>query len=69
MRLCTVTVVKQPDNVLQGRVVDEFLVMRCQTGDRDALSALITKWQPPFLRYASVMVRNPDTAKDVMQDA
>ncbi len=43
--------------------------MRCQTGDRDALSALITKWQPPFLRYASVMTRNPDTAKDVMQEA
>ena len=43
--------------------------MRCQTGDRDALSALVTKWQPPFLRYASVITRNPDSAKDVMQDA
>ena len=54
---------------LQGRVVDEFLVMRCQAGDRDALSAFVTKWQPPFLRYASVMTRNPDMAKDVVQEA
>ncbi len=61
--------VTDSNDVLQGRVVDEFLVMRCQTGDRDALSALITKWQPPFLRYASVMTRNPDMAKDVMQEA
>ncbi len=61
--------VNTSSDVLQGRVVDEFLVMRCQTGDRDALSALITKWQPPFLRYASIMTRNPDTAKDIIQDA
>ena len=57
------------NDVLGGRVVDEFLVMRCQTGDRDALSALVTKWQPPFLRYASVMTRDTDVAKDVMQES
>ena len=65
-RLFTVTT---SNDVLQGRVVDEFLVLRCQTGDRDALSALVTKWQPPFLRYASVMTRDTDLAKDVMQEA
>lgn len=43
--------------------------MRCQTGDRTALSALVAKWQPPFLRYASVMTRDKDLAADVLQDA
>ena len=56
-------------NYSEGRVIDEFLVMRCQTGDRTALSALITKWQPPFLRYAAVMTRNQDLSADIMQEA
>jgi RNA polymerase sigma factor (sigma-70 family) len=56
-------------NFSEDRVVDEFLVMRCQTGDRTALSALIMKWQPPFLRYASVMTGDNDLAADVLQDA
>lgn len=43
--------------------------MRCQTGDRAALSALVTKWQPPFYRYASVMTRDKDLAADILQDA
>lgn len=56
-------------NFSEDRVVDEFLVMRCQTGDRTALSALIAKWQPPFLRYASVITRDRDLAADALQDA
>lgn len=50
-------------------VVDEFLVMRCQVGDRTALSALVAKWQPAFLRYATITLRDPDLAADVLQDA
>lgn len=56
---------KKAEDVL----VDEFLVTRCQTGDRVALSALIAKWQPSFLRYATVMTRDRDQAADVLQDA
>jgi RNA polymerase sigma factor (sigma-70 family) len=56
-------------NIQEDKVVDEFLVMRCQAGDRTALAALITKWQPPFLRYASVMTRDKDLAADVLQEA
>lgn len=43
--------------------------MSCQTGDRNALSVLVSKWQPAFLKYAIVMTRNPDLAADVMQEA
>ncbi len=50
-------------------VVDEFLVMQCQNGDRNALSTLVTKWQPVFLRYAAFMTRNDDLASDAVQDA
>lgn len=57
------------DDRSQDRVVDEFLVMRCQMGDKTALSALITKWQPPFMRYASVITRDPTLAADVVQEA
>ena len=56
-------------NYSEDRVVDEFLVMRCQAGDEVALSALVAKWQPPFLKYASVMTRDRDLAADVLQDA
>lgn len=56
-------------NFSEDRVVDEFLVMRCQAGDRDALSALVIKWQPPFLRYAAVMTRDNELAADVLQEA
>jgi RNA polymerase sigma-70 factor (ECF subfamily) len=57
------------DDRSEDRVVDEFLVMRCQMGDKTALSALITKWQPPFKRYASVITRDPTLAADVVQEA
>ena len=58
MNLTTLRYVFTNVNFSEDRVVDEFLVMRCQTGDRVALSALVAKWQPPFLRYASVMTRH-----------
>lgn len=50
-------------------VVSEFLVMQCQAGDRKALSALVAKWQPSFLRYATLLARDPDLAADILQDA
>lgn len=53
----------------ENRIVDEFLVMQCQDGDRKALSALVNKWQPPFLRYASLVTRDPDMAADILQEA
>jgi RNA polymerase sigma factor (sigma-70 family) len=56
-------------NYSEDRVVDEFLVMRCQAGDEVALSALVAKWQPPFMKYASVMTRERELAADVLQDA
>lgn len=56
-------------NQASDQLVDEFLIARCQSGDRVALQALITKWQPAFLRYATVMTRDPDLAADVLQDA
>ena len=56
-------------NFSDDTVVDEFLVMRCQAGDETALAAFVTKWQPPFLRYASVMTRDPELAADAVQES
>jgi RNA polymerase sigma factor (sigma-70 family) len=51
------------------RIVDEYLVLRCQEGDRLSLSLLIRKWQPAFLRFAKIVTKDNDLAADVVQDA
>ena len=53
----------------EDSIVDEFLIMRCQAGDETALSALITKWQPAFIRYAALITRDQALAADVIQEA
>ena len=52
----------------EDRILDEFLVMRSQDGDVDALALLIGRYQAAFLRYASIMVRDPELARDVVQE-
>jgi RNA polymerase sigma-70 factor (ECF subfamily) len=56
-------------NYSEDRLVDEFLIIRCQASDETALSALIAKWQPAFIRYAAVITRDHALAADVVQDA
>jgi RNA polymerase sigma factor (sigma-70 family) len=51
------------------RIVDEYLVLRCQEGDQLSLSLLIRKWQPAFLRFAMIVTKDSDLAADVVQDA
>jgi RNA polymerase sigma-70 factor (ECF subfamily) len=56
-------------NTVTDRIVDEYLVLRCQDGDQDALASLITRWQQSFLRFAMIVTNDPDLAADVVQDA
>ena len=51
------------------RIIDEYLVLRCQEGDQLSLSLLIRKWQPAFLRFAKIVTKDNDLAADVVQDA
>jgi len=56
-------------NSLTDRIVDEYLILRCQDGDTVALSSLISKWQQPFQRYAMIVAKDPDLAADIVQDS
>jgi RNA polymerase sigma-70 factor, ECF subfamily len=44
-----------------------LLVLRAQTGDREALDRLFQRVQLPLLRHLTLITRNPDDAEDVAQ--
>ncbi len=56
-------------NLTTERIVDEYLVLRCQNHEHAALDILVAKWQGPFVKYAAIVTRDPDLAADIVQDA
>ncbi|MEL6362934.1 MAG: RNA polymerase sigma factor [Pseudomonadota bacterium] len=51
------------------RVYDEYLVACAQLGDREALSTLAARWQARLVAHAYRQARDPDLARDIVQDA
>lgn len=49
-------------------IYDEWLILRCQTGDRHAIEILIARWQAALLQFAAVVTRDPELARDAVQD-
>jgi RNA polymerase sigma-70 factor (ECF subfamily) len=47
---------------------DEWLVIRCQLGERDAFDPLIARWHPALCRYASRVGGDRDRTGDIVQD-
>lgn len=47
---------------------DELLVLRCQSGDTDALEELIGSWQPRLWRHARRLTGRREAAWDVLQE-
>ena len=47
---------------------DDFLVLQCQQGDRDALGRLVDRWQERLFRHARRLAGNDNTAWDVVQE-
>jgi len=47
---------------------DEWLVVRCQLGERPAFDELIERWHDPLWRYARRLTGDDEAAQDVMQD-
>lgn len=45
-----------------------FLVLRAQSGDREALDALLASAQEPIYRYVLSLVREPHLAEDALQE-
>lgn len=55
---------RSPDDIL-----DEWLVLRSQGGEADALRELVERWQPRLLRLAGRLSGKRDSARDIAQDA
>lgn len=51
------------------RIYDEYLVASAITGDRPALSRLVTRWQPRLLRHAWRVLGDAERAKDMVQES
>ena len=48
---------------------DEWLVIRCQDGDSDALAELVDRWQPRLLRHAMRLTGTAREADEIVQVA
>ena len=51
------------------QLVDELLVMRCQSGEAGAMDSLVRRWQRPLWRYAHRLTGRPEAAWEVAQEA
>jgi len=51
------------------RLADEWLVLECRAGSREAFEQLVERWQPRLLRHARHLTGQDDAAWDVLQDA
>jgi RNA polymerase sigma-70 factor (ECF subfamily) len=50
-------------------ILDEWLVLRIQEGDADALREIVSRWNPKLWRHACHLVGQTDGAADALQDA
>lgn len=50
-------------------IQDELLVLRSQSGEPEAINALVSRWQPRFWRLAARLTSERDAANDLVQDA
>jgi RNA polymerase sigma-70 factor (ECF subfamily) len=51
------------------QIQDEWLVIRCQAGESDALVALVSRWQPRLLRLSRRLTGDREAAAEIVQDA
>ena len=52
----------------RDRVIDEWLVLRCQAGQADAFDLLVRRWQRRLWLYARRRTGSDDAAADVTQE-
>ena len=51
------------------QIVDEILVMDCQSGRSQALDLLVSRWQQRLWRYACRLTGDPEAAWEVTQES
>ena len=61
-------VTHDPTDIRQDTRQDEWLVIRCQLGERDAFDALVARWHGPLWTYARRLTGSDQAAHDVVQD-
>jgi RNA polymerase sigma-70 factor (ECF subfamily) len=49
-------------------IFDELLVLKCQAGDREAITLLVKRWHHKLLRQANRHLFNSEVSKDVVQE-
>ena len=59
----------QYSNQKKRGVFNEYLVLRCQDGDVDALQDLISHWHSRLYGYALGQLKDPDAAKEATQES
>ena len=53
----------------EDNIIDECLVIRLQSGDKDALSILVKRWHKLFCNKAYYLVKDKEAAKDIAQES
>ena len=51
------------------KIYDELLVMRCQGGEQMAFEILVQRWQIPLVKFATIVCRNNELAREAVQDS
>jgi hypothetical protein len=51
-----------------SRARDEWIALRCQSGEPDAFEDLVAEMERPLLYYASKLLGNEERALDALQD-
>lgn len=56
-------------NKRSDKVLDEWLVLRAQDGDKRSLALLVKRWHKKLIAYAYHKTSNMEEAKDIVQDS
>ncbi|WP_424962574.1 RNA polymerase sigma factor [Ekhidna sp.] len=51
------------------QIIEEWLVINCQAGDRKAFELLVKRWNPKMLNRMYHTTKDVDATKDIVQDA
>ena len=50
------------------RLIEQVIILRCQTGDKDAFAELIKRYQAPLRYFISHLSSNNEVTEDIFQD-
>lgn len=53
----------------KGKILDEYLILQAQNGDKGALGALVNRWNKKLTSFSYKYTKNNDQAKDIVQDS